>query len=138
MRQTEEILNIFNAVTLKYIFWKSSTFLRKTGVSVESTKIEIASLPYKTVLSKANVKTNRMGSTKWTYHRERSFGSNYFIFLKNLLIFCWFDVPSTQISIFILFADAEVLFEGLFSIWGSGFKQLQITHLFPLDQQCNP
>ena len=34
---------------------------------VESTKIENASFPYKSVMSDANVKTNRMVSTKLTY-----------------------------------------------------------------------
>ena len=51
---------------------------------VESSKIENASFPYKTAISKANVKRNRMKSTKWTYHKERSFTSNHFIFLKIL------------------------------------------------------
>ena len=31
----------------------------------------------------------------------------------------WFDVPSTQMSIFILFASAGVWFEGAFSLWVS-------------------
>ena len=33
---------------------------------VEGTKSENASFPYKTTISEANVKTNRMVSTKWT------------------------------------------------------------------------
>ena len=33
---------------------------------VESTNIENATFPYKTVPLEANVKTNRMGSIKWT------------------------------------------------------------------------
>ena len=37
---------------------------------VESTKIENATFPYKTALSEANVKTSRMGNTKWTYRKE--------------------------------------------------------------------
>ena len=43
----------------------------------------------KTVLSDANVKTNRMATSKWTYHKEWSFVSNssYFIFLENLFQF---------------------------------------------------
>ena len=45
----------------------------------ESTKIESTSFSYKIAISEANVKTNRMVSTKWTYHKERSFVSNYFI-----------------------------------------------------------
>ena len=31
-----------------------------------------------------NFKTNRMGSTKWSYHKGRSFASDYLIFFKNL------------------------------------------------------
>ena len=53
----------------------------------EPTKIEKASFPYKTAIPEANIKTNRMVTTKWAYHRERSFTSNYFIFLKVLLQF---------------------------------------------------
>ena len=54
---------------------------------VERTKIEKASLPYKTAISEANVKKSRMITTKWAYHRERSFVSNYFIFFKVLFQF---------------------------------------------------
>ena len=54
---------------------------------VERTKIEKASFPYKTAISETIVKTNRMVSTKWAYHRERSFASNYFLFLKVLFQF---------------------------------------------------
>ena len=46
----------------------------------ESTKIQNASFPYKTTISEANIKINRMVSTKWTNHKERSFARNYFIF----------------------------------------------------------
>ena len=42
-------------------------------ILVEATKIENISVPYKTALSEANVKTNRMATTKWTYHKEWSF-----------------------------------------------------------------
>ena len=51
---------------------------------VETAKIEHTSFRFKTALPEANVKTNRMATTKWTYHKEWSFASNYFIFLKNL------------------------------------------------------
>ena len=37
---------------------------------VENTKIEKTSFPFKTALSEANVKTNRMATTKWTYQKE--------------------------------------------------------------------
>ena len=48
------------------------TFLKKMEywILVEATKIENISVPYKTALSEANVKTNRMATTKWTYHKE--------------------------------------------------------------------
>ena len=55
------------------------------GFLVESTKIENASFPYKTAISEANVKTNRMVSTKWTYQKERSFASHNFIFFENFV-----------------------------------------------------
>ena len=45
---------------------------------VERTKIENTSFPYETATSEANVKTNKMVTTK------TEFVSNYFIFLKIL------------------------------------------------------
>ena len=89
MWQSVEILNVFNTLTLKQIFWKTKTFFKKLGYRflVESTKIENTSFLYKTVISEANVKTNRMMSTKWTYYKKRSFASNYFVFLKILFQF---------------------------------------------------
>ena len=80
-------------LTLKQIFWKTKTFIQKLEYRflVDSIKIENASFPYKTAILESNVKTKRMVSTQWTYHKERSFTSNYFISLeiffqfKNLL-----------------------------------------------------
>ena len=70
-------------------FLENENLFYKTGVRflVESTKIENASFPYKTAISEANVKTNRMVTTKWTYRKERNFASNHFIFLKILFQF---------------------------------------------------
>ena len=70
------------------------------------------------------VLTNRMVTTKWVYHREQSFTSNYFIFLKVLFYFKnlmnnWFNVPSAQTPILLLFLSAGVLFDGAFSLWVS-------------------
>ena len=45
------------------------------------------SFPFKTALSEASVKTNRMATTKWTYHKEWSFASNYLILLEILFQF---------------------------------------------------
>ena len=65
-------LKIVNTLSLKPIFWKNETFFKKLecGFLVESTKIENATFPYNISLSETNVKTNRMGTTKWTYHKE--------------------------------------------------------------------
>ena len=88
MWQLVEILNVFNALTLKQIFWKRKIFFQKTGVLFFSWKHQ----DWKHIISILNcqhirnyVKTNRMVSTKSTYHKERSFVSNYFIFLKTFL-----------------------------------------------------
>ena len=78
-----KLKNNFNTLTLKQIFWKTKTILKlEYRFLVEITKIENASFPYKTAMSEANVKTNKMVTTKWTYQRERSFAGNYFIFWK--------------------------------------------------------
>ena len=79
-----EILNVFNALTLKKKFWKTKTFFKNVEhrFIVESTKIENASFPYKTTVSEANVKTNRIVSAKWAYHKEWSF-------CQELLQFFW-------------------------------------------------
>ena len=84
MWQSVKVSNVFNTLTLKQIFWKTKTFFKKLEYHflVESTKIENASFPYKTAISEANVKTNKMVTVKWTYQKERSFASNYFIFWK--------------------------------------------------------
>ena len=118
-----EILSVFNTSTLQQIFRKTKTFSKKLECCflVESTKIESATFPYKTSLSEANVKTNRIGSTKWSYSNDRSFPIKYFNFsekilfhFKNSPIKSWFDVP---MSIFILFVCSGTLFEGAFSLW---------------------
>ena len=64
MWQSFEILNVL----------KNENPFQKTGF--ESTKNENAIFPFKTSLSEANVKKNRIESAKWTYHKERSFASN--------------------------------------------------------------
>ena len=76
---------------------------------VESTKIENASFSYKTTISEVNVKTNRMMSTKWTYHKERRFASND---------------PNAYIRIFVSAAD---LFDGAFSLRVSLKKRKHFT-----------
>ena len=87
MWQSVKIFNVFNTLTLKQIFWKTKAFVKKLEYRflVDSTKIENASFPYKTAITEANVKTNRMVTTKWTYRKEQSFASSYFIFFENFV-----------------------------------------------------
>ena len=89
MWQSPKILNVFNTLTSKQIFWTTKTFFKKLEqyFLVESTKIENASFPYKTARSEVNVKTNDIVTTKWTYQKERSFAGNFLIFLKILFQF---------------------------------------------------
>ena len=70
-------------------FFKMKIFFKKLEYCflVESTKIESASFPYKTAISEANVKTNRIVSTKWTCHKEWSFASNCLISFEILFQF---------------------------------------------------
>ena len=118
----EKILNDFDTLTLKQILWKTKTFFKKLDhhFLVESAKIENPSLPDKTAISEANVKANRMVSRKWTYHKERSFASNYFIFLKVFfsvnepLTKIWFDIRTTRMPIFVLFQSDGVFLTVLF------------------------
>ena len=70
-------------------FLENENLFQKTGVPflVEATKIDKTSLSFKTALSEANVKTNRMATTKWIYHKKWSFASDYLTFLENFLQF---------------------------------------------------
>ena len=100
---------------------------------VESTTIESVTYPYKTALSEANVKTNRMGSTKWTYLKECSFARTYFFFFKFHFSIrtCYkeliWSIPTTQMPIFILSECSRVFFEGAFSLWVS-LKLILLHH----------
>ena len=70
------------------IFCKTKSFFIKLEYRflVETVKIQ-NTFSFKTSLLEANVKTNRMATSKWTYHKEWIFATNYFIFLENLLQF---------------------------------------------------
>ena len=88
MSQLVKVLNVFNTLTLIQIFWKTKTFFKKLEhrFLVETTKIK-NTLPFRAALSEANVKTKRLSTTKWNYHKEWSFASKCFIFLENLFQF---------------------------------------------------
>ena len=102
----------FNTLTLKQVFWKTKTIFKKleSRFLVETPKIQNTSFPFKTALSEANVKTNRMATTKWTYHKEWNFASN-FVFGKFFPVLeplkkSEFDVPTTQMSILVFCVSA--------------------------------
>ena len=63
---------------------KKNTFFKtlECHFLVEITTIKSAKFSYKIDLWKVNVKTNRIGSKKQNYHKNRSFATNYLIFLK--------------------------------------------------------
>ena len=96
-------------------FVKTKIFFKKLESSflVESTSFRLKTRHShnKTAISKANVQTNRMVSTKWTYRKELCFASNYLIFWKfcfslnsnshlpkKLFFICFNDGPSKVIK----------------------------------------
>ena len=89
MWQSVKVFKVFNALTLTQILWKTKTFFKNLEyrLLVETTKIVSVLFVYETVISEAIVETNQMVTTKWTYHKERSFAINYFIVLKILFQF---------------------------------------------------
>ena len=88
MCKTLEALIFFITLTLKQVFWKIKRSFEKLEYRflVESTTMENVTFPYKSVLSKAYVKINRMGSTKYTYHKEWCRATNYFFFENFILL----------------------------------------------------
>ena len=82
-------LNDFNTLTSIQIFWKAKAFFKKLEhrFLVETTNIENILLSFKVALSEANVKTNRMITANWTYHKDWSFAGYCFTFSENLFQF---------------------------------------------------
>ena len=78
--------------------------------------------PYKAALSETNVKTNRMRSAKWTYHRERNFASNFFWKLYFVLRTSYKELVCCTIcrNVYIhTFRKRWSLFESAFPLWVS-------------------
>ena len=146
MYQSLEILNIFNTVTLKQIFWKTQALFKKLEYrfQVERTKIDNATFPYKTTQSEANIKTNIMGSTKCTYRKQRSFASIYLLFPKILF---QFRNPVSKVDLryqltkypYLCFSKAlEFYLRGFFSLWISLIKEVKwILKLFVTACNCH-
>ena len=71
-------------------FLESKNRFQKSGAAflVENTSIQSCIISIQSChTSEANVKTNEIVNTKCTYHKERSFASHYFVFLKILFQF---------------------------------------------------
>ena len=123
MWQPLKMLSIFNILTWKKT--KNEKLFQKTGVLLfrwnywdRKCKISMQNCSVR-----SHVKTNRMGSTKWTYQTLQVTTSFFFFFWK----FC-FGIrisnkelirPTTQTSIFILLVSVGILFEWAFSLWVS-------------------
>ena len=125
MWQPLEILNVFTTSTLKLIFWKTKTFLKKPGSCflVQRAKIEIAIFLYKTALPEANA----IRQIEWEVHNRQRNNEVWSV----TTLFSWkysfrIRTSSKELirctncpSIFVLFVSAGVLFESVFSMWGS-------------------
>ena len=115
MWQSLEILNIFNTLTLKQIFWKTQIPFTKPEEHflVESTEIDNATIPYKTALSEANVKTNRMGSRKWNITKNRvvlpviffseDFSTSFFFSTSNFFLKILFKFRTLYKKLFLVY-----------------------------------
>ena len=79
------ILKVFNTLTLKQVIWKTKNFFLQNGVRFFGSEYYELTFSYKSALSKANVKKNWMGSSKWTCQKTRIFATVHFIFLNNQL-----------------------------------------------------
>ena len=77
MNSVQDVSDVFNTLIWNKFSGKWKPFKKlEYRFLVETTKIEKTSFPFETALSEANVKANRMATTKWTYHKEWSFASN--------------------------------------------------------------
>ena len=70
-------LERFQCINFEISFLKNENLFLKSGVLLLSWECNTS-----INLSKTNVKANWMGIKKWTYHKEHSFATNYFIFWK--------------------------------------------------------
>ena len=98
--------------------WSTAFYLRVLWL-----KTQHCHTKYKTALSKINVKSIRVRSTKWAYHKEWGFSPNNFIFICFKV---WFEYKHLLQIVdlmyqlakyyFVLFVSAWLLFEGVFPL----------------------
>ena len=85
MWQSLEILNVFNALNWKQIFWKTKPFLKNRYLFlVESTKIENATFSYKTSYEEIICCSNYPNVHIHTFRKHLSFIWVYFLPVSNL------------------------------------------------------
>ena len=127
MWQSVEILNIFDTLTLKQLFWKTKTFFNNWSIIfwLKALRLETHFFHTKLPYQKPMLRQIEWWVQNGPVTKEQSFTSNYFIFLKNLfqlkkepLIKSWFDVLMTRTP-YSYFVSAGVLFGGAFSLWVS-------------------
>ena len=78
-------MDVVNTLTFKQIFLKMKIFFKKLGYRFWTKILRSKTHHFHTKLpcqSEAKFIRNRMRSTKWTYHKERSFARDYLIFSK--------------------------------------------------------
>ena len=117
-----ENLNIFITLPLKQGFWKTKTFFKKREhcLIVERTTIENAIFHTKLSCQKPVSRQVEWGVQKWTYHKERSFDTNYLIFLKiqfrykNLLSYLIRSTNHPNVRIHVFLKRYEFYFGVLF------------------------
>ena len=74
-------MNLFKTLTLKKVEATETFFeIREYSSLFESTTTESATFTCKTILWKGNVKTNCIRNTKWTYYKEQSFATSFFVY----------------------------------------------------------
>ena len=83
---------------------------------------------------KTNVKTNRMEITKWTYHKQRTFTTNYFIFLKKIKLSDFFFTRTSKFSLRI----NVFIFEGFQPQNGLIFFLFSMKHSYLLTTKITP
>ena len=80
----------FQYLTLEQVVWKTKTSIKKLEYhfSIESTAIENATFPFRTALSKANIKGNRMRCAKWTDDKKNG--------VCSFTPTCWFSLNNSE------------------------------------------
>ena len=88
----------------RFRFWTFTLFFEELEYYFYLKVPRLNTQHFHTKLPRQKSKTNKMWSINWICHNES--------FIES-----WFNLPTTEMSISILFVSAWVLFEGAFSVW---------------------